>query len=333
MSDKSVIPTFAIVGQPNEGKTSIIATLAEDDRAPISPRPGTTRRLVRYPIRVDDEEIMVLFDTPGFENPGACLEWLQTYKGDENPAKAFVSVHGHKERYPEECEILQPLAQSAAVIYVVDGDRKPRELDRQEAEILRLCGVARIGVINSKRGHGKHVPEWTKLMLKDFNIRREFNACTTVFADRIDLFQAAGSIVSDWTDSMGKTINALKSNWEERLEKSADFILDGIEDIIKFRATEHFESDSDKEAAMDKTKKEVEEKVRATEKTFRVKIRKIFRHHDDHWDLPPKLEDDIFSGEVWKLFGLSKTNLVIGATLAGASLTVLIDTQPSHRKA
>ena len=325
MAANSTIPTFAIVGQPNEGKTSVIATLAEDDRAPIGPSPGTTRRLVRYPVRVDEEDVMVLFDTPGFESPGACLEWLQAYKGDDNPANAFIGFPTHRERYPEECEILQPLAKGAAAIYVVDGDREPREPDRQEAEILRLCGVARIGVINSKGGRGKYVPEWKKLMLKDFNTLREFNACNAVFADRIELLQAAEIVVPDWRDSMQTTVAALTRAWEERLGYAAEVMLDAMEQIIKFRAKEHFDSDAGRELAKVKTRQTVEENVRSFERAFREKIRKLFRHHDDHWELPPNLEADIFSDEVWSLLGLSKKNLIITATLTGASLTSLVD--------
>ena len=325
MDGKAKVPTFAIVGQPNEGKTSVIATLAEDDRAPIGPSPGTTRRLVRYPVRVDDDEIMVLYDTPGFESPGACLEWLQAYTGDDNAAHAFVSFPTHRERYPEECEILQPLAQGAAVIYVVDGDREPREPDRQEAEILRLCGVARIGIINSKGGRGSHVSAWTRLMLKDFNTLREFNACNAVFGERIELLQAAGSVVPDWKDSMRLTVNALSRAWEERLENSAEIMLHGMEQIIRFRAKEHFDSDAGRVRAKAKTKQAVEAQVRSTEQAFRAKIRKLFRHHDDHWELPPQLEADIFSADVWRLLGLSKKNLVITAALTGASLTALLD--------
>ena len=37
------IPTFVVVGQPNEGKTTVMATLAEDDDALISPIPGPPR--------------------------------------------------------------------------------------------------------------------------------------------------------------------------------------------------------------------------------------------------------------------------------------------------
>src|SRR5690606_40574677 len=48
-------PKFAIVGHPNKGKSSIVATLAEDDTVAISPEPGTTTRAQAYPMRLDGE--------------------------------------------------------------------------------------------------------------------------------------------------------------------------------------------------------------------------------------------------------------------------------------
>jgi len=208
---------------------------------------------------------------------------------------------------------------------VVDGDREPRDPDRQEAEILRLCGVARIGVINSKGGRGKFVPEWTRLMLKDFNTLREFNACHAVFAERIDLLRAAESIVPDWKISMQMTVRALTRAWEERLDNAADAMLNTMDQIIRFRSKEHFDTEPGRHRAKAMAKLAVEQKVRSAERAFRDSIRKLFRHHDDHWELSPNLEADIFSAEVWSLLGLSKKNLVLTAALTGASLTALAD--------
>ena len=59
-------PRFAVVGHPNKGKSSIVATLAEDDSVAISPVPGTTKRARVYPMRVDGEVLYELIDTPGF---------------------------------------------------------------------------------------------------------------------------------------------------------------------------------------------------------------------------------------------------------------------------
>ena len=60
-------PRFAIVGHPNKGKSSIVATLAEDNEVAISDTPGTTTQSRAYPLRIDGEVLYELVDTPGFQ--------------------------------------------------------------------------------------------------------------------------------------------------------------------------------------------------------------------------------------------------------------------------
>ena len=51
------IPQFAIVGHPNEGKSSVVATLTEDDQVRISEIPGETVAERAYPVSVDGREV------------------------------------------------------------------------------------------------------------------------------------------------------------------------------------------------------------------------------------------------------------------------------------
>ncbi|MCZ6888726.1 MAG: 50S ribosome-binding GTPase, partial [Gammaproteobacteria bacterium] len=62
-----MIPRIAVVGHPNKGKSSIVATLAEDDGVGISHFPGTTTKARAFPLRVDTEVLYELIDTPGFQ--------------------------------------------------------------------------------------------------------------------------------------------------------------------------------------------------------------------------------------------------------------------------
>ena len=60
-------PRLAVVGHPNKGKSSLVATLAEDDSVGIGPTPGTTLRTREYPMTVDGRLLYTLIDTPGFQ--------------------------------------------------------------------------------------------------------------------------------------------------------------------------------------------------------------------------------------------------------------------------
>src|SRR5262249_34012638 len=70
-------PRFVVVGRVNKGKSSIVATLAEDDSVRIDPRPGTTTEVREYPVRVDGRTLFTLVDTPGFEDAPRALAWLR----------------------------------------------------------------------------------------------------------------------------------------------------------------------------------------------------------------------------------------------------------------
>ena len=66
-------PRFAVVGHPNKGKSSVVATLAQNDSIAIAMEPGTTRDSHRYPMKVDDVTLYELIDTPGFQRPRKVL--------------------------------------------------------------------------------------------------------------------------------------------------------------------------------------------------------------------------------------------------------------------
>ena len=66
------LPRFAVVGHPNKGKSSVVATLAQNDSIAIAMEPGTTRDSHRYPMKVDDVTLYELIDTPGFQRPARC---------------------------------------------------------------------------------------------------------------------------------------------------------------------------------------------------------------------------------------------------------------------
>ena len=85
-----IVPRFAIVGHPNKGKSSIVATLAEDDDVAISPHPGTTTQARAYPMRLDGETLYELVDTPGFQRARETLAWLEAHDRGAGERAAVV---------------------------------------------------------------------------------------------------------------------------------------------------------------------------------------------------------------------------------------------------
>ena len=104
---KNRIPEFVIAGHPNEGKSSVLSTLAEDDSVRISPIPGETRECRTFPVLIDGSEIIRFIDTPGFQNPRRTLQWMQSYIGpDHEMIPSFIEAHSADPAFRDDCELL-----------------------------------------------------------------------------------------------------------------------------------------------------------------------------------------------------------------------------------
>lgn len=73
----TAIPEFAVLGHPNEGKSSVVSTLTEDDGIGVSRVPGETTVSRAYTVKIDNREIIRFVDTPGFQMPRQTLAWFR----------------------------------------------------------------------------------------------------------------------------------------------------------------------------------------------------------------------------------------------------------------
>ena len=71
-------PRVAIVGRPNVGKSTLINTIAQEDRCIVSEVPGTTRDSIDVPIQVDGKPY-VLVDTAGIRRKKSEKEVVEKF--------------------------------------------------------------------------------------------------------------------------------------------------------------------------------------------------------------------------------------------------------------
>ena len=69
---------IAIVGRPNVGKSSLLNTLLREERAIVSPIPGTTRDALDTPLRWEGQDL-VLIDTAGIRRRGRVEQGVEKY--------------------------------------------------------------------------------------------------------------------------------------------------------------------------------------------------------------------------------------------------------------
>lgn len=102
----------AMVGKPNVGKSTLLNALVGQKVSIVSNKPQTTRRRVLGIVQGEDYQVAFI-DTPGIHEPHTTL------------GRAMVEA------------ARQALADVDAVLYVADVSRKPDDIDRSIAKLVR----------------------------------------------------------------------------------------------------------------------------------------------------------------------------------------------------
>jgi hypothetical protein len=318
-----MIPRIAIVGHPNKGKSSIVATLAEDDSVAISPLPGTTTQARRFPMRIDDELLYELFDTPGFQRPRETLAWLTEHHPSAHERAQtvadFVAAHRQDDRFHDECELLGPVLDGAGILYVVDGSKPYGAEYEAEMQVLQWTGQPRMALINLI-GEGDYVDAWRRALDQFFSIARVFDATRADFSRRVALLQGFGELSEEWRPAMDRAVAALTTERTHRQRQSAVEIADLVIAVATGRVSKVLSADEDIDAPRQNLTQRLHERVRRRETQAREVVQAIYQHASVALEeqAASLLGVDLFSEQAWQIFGLSRGQLATTGALSGA---------------
>jgi hypothetical protein len=318
-----VTPAFAVVGHPNKGKSSIVATLAEDDRVAIGAVPGTTRDAHRYAFAIDGEVQYVLIDTPGFQRPKAVLDWLaaRAATASERPqwVADFVAAHAEDPRFHDECELLRPIVAGAGILYVVDGTKPYGPEYEVEMQILQWTGRPRMALINLI-GAGDHVAEWRQALEQYFSIVRVFDAVRADFAHRLALLRAFAELDETWRLPLERAVAALAAERERRRLRAAREIASAVAECVRHVERAALGEDAERAPQEALLLERLRDHLRRREAEARDRVQAVYRHEDLAREeaAADLLRGDLFTRESWDLFGLSRTQLVVSGAVSGA---------------
>jgi GTPase Era involved in 16S rRNA processing len=328
----SDVPRFAVVGRVNKGKSSIVATLAEDDSVRIDERPGTTTRVDEYPVKVDGRTLFVLLDTPGFEDAPRALAWLRSREASaaERPgrvAELLRAFEGTAE-FVEERRLLAPILAGANVLYVVDGTRPFRPNYEAEMEILRWTGRPGMALVN-RIGDEDHASEWRRALDQYFRFVRDFDAFSVTFEERLQLLGTFRELRPESRAAMDEAVGALVAQRRRRRAESAAEIADLLADELTMTEEVVVEGEAALAAERDRIEQRFHDRLREREEKARRRIEAIYRHSQARFTSAslsrPVFQQDLFAEETWKLLGLTPAELIAAGALAGAAVGGAID--------
>jgi len=334
LSPPTTIPSFAILGHPNEGKSSVVSTLAENDSVRISPTPGETKKCREYPVIIDGQEYIRFIDTPGFQMPRQTLGWMKDFQhrfpgaGPEEMIVEFINGHLTDPDFADDCELLRPLSEGAGIIFVVDGSRPLRTIDRLEMDILRLTALPRILVINTKeQNRHEFLDNWKTEARKHFNFIRVFNTHLATYVERIRLLESLNSIDPDWQPALTEVIDAFKKDWEHRMHRTVQIILSLVRKALRHRSQKKIRDQENAEETKKKLSITFQEEIARFESAAHKDIKHLFKHNIFSYDLPAHsiVHAHLFSQKSWRVLGLKQWQLAAAGGAGGGAIGAKID--------
>lgn len=323
-----MIPTFAVVGHPNKGKSSIVATLARDDSVAIDPQSGTTQVAERYTVQLGDSRL-VLVDTPGFQRAAAVLAWLQQHatRVDERPAavRQFVQDAQCRQKFPDEVQLLTPVVEGAAILYVVDGSRPFGPEYEAEMEILRWTGQPSMALINPIES-SRHVTGWEQALGQYFRVVKVFNPMLADFPRQMAILDAFTHLREDWREPLERLMAAFAAERAGQPEAALTLLADLLVDLCRFQLSEPVSDPAAAQARKDSLEARFRQQLAAREATAHEALKTLFlhRHLSSDIDALP-LEAPLFDTEKWIAWGLNRRQLALVATLTGAAAGATVD--------
>jgi len=334
MPEPFVAPVLAVVGHPNKGKSSLVATLAQDDSVGIGADPGTTVHARGYPMRIDGQLLYTLVDTPGFQRARQVLATLEERAREAGASAAdharivdeFVKDPDSQRRFPDEIELLRPIVEGAGILYVVDGGVPYGPEYEAEMAILRWTGAPSMAIINPI-ARDDYVEAWHAALAQFFRVVRVIDAVEADFATRRQLLLAFAELEASWRRPIVAAVEALDAartaQRREAAREIAELLVDSLSLIVEERVAPEEDPKQYQESLEKRYKKELERR----ETQHRQSVQSIYEHHvlEANADALVLLEQDLFSEGTWLTFGLRRRDLVTAGAASGAATGVVVD--------
>ncbi len=321
-------PVFAVVGHPNKGKSSIVATLAHDDSVAISPQSGTTRVSKSFTVQVGKARY-TLIDTPGFQRPTRVLRKLQEFASSAEQRQAAVKKFTEdaqcRREFPDEVQLLAPIVNGAAILYVVDGSRPYGPEYEAEMEILRWCGQPSLALINPIENE-HHSESWQQALSQYFRVVKVFNAMQADFDKQLAILEVFSHLKDEWLQPIQSLIVEYRQQRLRQQEESINLLVHLLVDLCSYQLSQKALSRNQAQQLKALLEPGFFAEMKRRENQGHEALKSIYHYRhlqSEMYDLP--FEGNLFDTEKWIVWGLNRRQLVTAAAMAGAATGALVD--------
>lgn len=323
---------IAVVGHTNTGKTSLLRTLTRDRRfGEVSFRPGTTRHVEMARLRVDDREVLELYDTPGLEDPIALLETMEdTATAAEvrmdGPARIgrFLESEAAAGRFEQEAKVLRQLLQSDAAFYVIDARDPVLGKYRDELALLAWCGVPLLPLLNFVADPRADEAAWRDTLARaGLHAIVRFDTVAPGLGSERLLYEKLATLIDGHRERLLALVDSHEREARYRREAALGLIAELLVDVAADRAVVRGRNS----AALAAAAEALNGRVRSREQQCLESLLELYRFTREDIELHElpirdgRWENDLFDPDTLQLMGVR----IGGGAAAGAASGLGVD--------
>ena len=317
--------SLAVVGHTNTGKTSLMRTLLRDSRfGEVQNAAATTRHVAQAALGDGVETWLYLHDTPGLEDAGGVLDWLEENTSPQHEGierlQQFLDSPAAQNEWAQEAKVLRQVLASDAALYVVDAREDVLPKYKDELTVLSWCAKPVMPVFNFI--HGQNMDEWqTLLARRSLHVSSRFDTVAFDFSGEMVLWQQLATLLGQ--PPALSALTAFRQQEWQQLERQAyvlvaQFLLDAS------ACVRQFEDKSRTQAVLE----EMQAAVAAHESSLHQQLFALYRFYYSDADIQGQqvlraFRQNPFDAELLKDYGIRTGKAAATGALLGLGVDAL----------
>ncbi|AUZ04286.1 MULTISPECIES: GTPase/DUF3482 domain-containing protein [Vitreoscilla] len=306
---------IAVVGHTNTGKTSLLRTLLRDEVfGEVKNAPATTRHVQIASIEVDANHAVQLFDTPGLEDAGGLLDWLEhntvnRLDGIER-IEQFLQDAVARNEFAQEAKVLRQVLASDVSLYVIDAREPVVAKYKDELTVLSWCAKPVMPVFNFVQTG--NAAAWHEMLARrSLHVHSQFDTVAFDFDSEMLLWTQL-DILLNHHSILDILQTQRREQWHVLHQQAHELLAHFLMDVAAFVQTvqEH--------EPLEPVLANMQAKVRQREAHFQQNLLQLFRFYQQadlpaHW-MAQAFSQNPFDAELLKKMGIrTSTGAAVGA--------------------
>ncbi|UOO81547.1 DUF3482 domain-containing protein [Uruburuella testudinis] len=316
--------SLAVVGHTNTGKTSLLRTLLRDSQfGEVKNAAATTRHVEEAAIGDGSQTLVYLYDTPGLEDAGGVLDWLEANTSGRSDGierlQQFLASPEAEGDFNQEAKVLRQLLQSDMALYVIDAREPVLNKYKDELTVLSWCAKPVMPVFNFIGG--QDLTEWTTMLARrTLHVYSGFDTVAFDFEGEIRLWENLATMLPE-REMLDRLIGMRRREWQNLDSSARRDIAHFLLDVAAYR--QEIDEDDNPEPVL----QTMQASVRQLERQLQQQLFQHYRFYHSEIDsgewVLKDFRQDPFDSELLKEYGIRTTTGAATGALIGLGVDMV----------